>query len=304
MALTRRQMLMASGAGLIGSALAGPSLASAALRRMAGKKVLFFTKSSGFQHSVITRKGDKLSLAETILTRLGKIHDVEVVCSKDGTMFDPEKIGQWDAIAFQTTGDLTKEGPHHDGPPISEAGEKAFYEAIKGGKGFLGMHCATDTFGHHRGKGADDPFIQLIGGEFVSHGDQQKVKLKVCDPHFPGAAGFGLDSFEIKDEWYALKHQPDDLHVIYSHVTDSFPNKKGGNNVYDRPDFPETWARLHGKGRVFYTSMGHREEVWEDPRFQTLLLGALAWSLGQVEADVKPNVAECTPKYKTLHKGA
>ena len=112
------------------------------------KKVLFFTKSSGFQHSVITRKGDKLGLAERILTEIGKEHGFEVVASKDGRLFEPDQIGQWDAFAFETTGDLTTPGTDKN-PPISADGEKAFYDAIRAGKGFMGMHCATDTFGHH-----------------------------------------------------------------------------------------------------------------------------------------------------------
>ena len=58
----------------------------------------------------ITRKGDKLSLAERILTEIGKEHGFEVVASKDGRLFDPDKIGQWDAFAFETTGDLTTAG--------------------------------------------------------------------------------------------------------------------------------------------------------------------------------------------------
>ena len=63
------------------------------------KKVLFFTKSSGFQHSVIARKDGKLGLAERVLTEIGKEHGYEVVASKDGRMFDPDKIGEWDAFA-------------------------------------------------------------------------------------------------------------------------------------------------------------------------------------------------------------
>lgn len=296
MALTRRQMLMASGAALLGPALASRSLAS--FRGLAGKKVLFFTKSSGFQHSVITRKDGQLSLAEAILTKLGKAHDIEVVCSKDGTNFNPDKIGQWDAFAFQTTGDLTEEGPHHDGPAMSKEGKKAFLDAIHDGKGFFGMHCATDTF-HSKGNEID-PYIKMIGGEFISHGDQQHVKLDINDAHFPGASGFGSSSFEITDEWYAQKNQPDDLHVIISHDTASFPKKTGGNKVYDRPNFPQTWARMHGKGRVFYTSMGHREDVWENEKFQGLVLGAMMWALGQADADVKPNVSTATPKFQVL----
>ena len=300
MALTRRQMLMASGAALLGPALASRSLASATLRGLAGKKVLFFTKSSGFQHSVITRKDGALSLAETILSKIGKDHDIEVVCSKDGTMFDPDKIKQFDAFAFETTGDLTEEGPHKDGPPMSKDGKKAFLDAIHDGKGFFGMHCATDTF-HSKGNEVD-PYIKMIGGEFVSHGSQQKVKIDICDPKFPGASGFGTSSFDLLDEWYAQKNQPEDLHVILAHDTASFGDKTGGNKVYDRPNFPETWTRMHGKGRVFYTSMGHREDVWENPMYQGLLLGAMTWALGQVDADVKPNVMTCTPHFQTLHK--
>ena len=59
---------------------------------------------------------------------------------------------------------------------------------------------------------------------------------------------------------------------------------------YERPNFPATWARKHEKGRVFYTSMGHREDVWKNPIFQDLLLGGLAWACGNVDADVTPNI--------------
>ena len=73
---------------------------------------------------------------------------------------------------------------------------------------------------------------------------------------------------------------------------------KGGNECYHRPNFPETWARMHGKGRVFYTSMGHREDVWENPMYQGLLLGALNWATGQVDADIKPNTSVVTPHFE------
>ena len=109
-------------------------------------------------------------------------------------MFEPDKIGEWDAFVFETTGDLTTEGAAEKSPAMSPDGEKAFYDAIRGGKGFLGMHCAADTFGHHgkRNKGAEDPYIQMIGGEFVSHGAQQEVEIEIVDPKFPGMAkGFG-----------------------------------------------------------------------------------------------------------------
>jgi type 1 glutamine amidotransferase len=235
------------------------------------------------------------------LTEIGKEQGFEVVASKDGRLFEPDQIGQWDAFVFETTGDLTTPGGDKT-PPISPDGEKAFYDAIRGGKGFLGMHCATDTFGHHgaRSKGAEDPYIQMIGAEFIVHGAQQPSRIDIVSPSFPGVAnGFGASgpSFTITDEWYALKNFADDLHVIMVQVTEGM---KG--HMYERPNFPITWARAYGKGRVFYTSMGHREDIWENPSYQTLLLGALGWATGRIDANVEPNIRQVTPKYDELPK--
>jgi uncharacterized protein len=296
--LNRRNWLLAAGAAWLGAGSINGLLAQP---KGAGKKVLFFTKSSGFQHSVIARKGDKLGLAERILTEIGKDHGFEVVASKDGRLFEPDQIGQWDAFVFETTGDLTTPGGDKN-PPISADGEKCFYDAIRGGKGFMGMHCATDTFGHHgeRNKGAEDPYIQMIGGEFIIHGNQQPSRIEIVDSNFPGIAkGFGASgqSFTITDEWYALKNFADNLHVIFVQGTEGM---KG--HMYERPNFPITWARAYGKGRVFYTSMGHREDVWENPMYQALLLGALGWSTGVVDASIEPNIRQVTPKYDELPK--
>jgi len=286
--MNRREVLFAAGAAMLG---AGPLGRALAAPKGAPKKVLFFTKSSGFQHSVITRAGGKLSLAERVLTDLGKEHGFEVVATKDGTHFEPGKIEAYDAFAFETTGDLTTPGPHNDGPPMSKDGKKAFLDAIAAGKGFVGMHCATDTF-HSQGDTVD-PYIKMIGGEFIIHGAQQVAELTVTDPSFPGVKGFG-SSFKINDEWYAQKNLANDLHVVIAHET---RNMQGP--MYQRPNFPETWARKHDKGRVFYTSMGHREDVWENPLYLGLLVGALAWATGLADSDVEPNVAKVTPGYET-----
>ena len=72
--------------------------------------------------------------------------------------------------------------------------------------------------------------------------------------------------------------------------------------MYDRPNYPMTWARMYGKGRVFYTSMGHREDVWESPAYQGLLLGALGWATGKVDANVEPNIHKVTPHCNELKR--
>jgi type 1 glutamine amidotransferase len=327
--MNRRDLLKASGLAAAGLALS-PFLTRPARadEPVTGprKKVLFFTKSSGFQHSVITRPQDdpqKLAHAERILTDLGARNGFDVVCSKDGTIFTPENIRAFDVFAFYTTGDLTqdsdkygtKKGPDGKNVPDPEkllykepgmpAGAKeAFLDAIKQGKGFVGFHCATDTFhspAYGKGQGnllrdvddvghdQFDPYIQMIGGEFSIHGAQQKATLKAVDPAFPGAAAF--DNASFVEEWYSLKNFAPDLHVI---LAQDCTGMKGP--MYQRAAYPATWARMHGTGRVFYTSMGHREEVWQKPEFTALVVAALNWTSGRIQADVPPNVRQATPQ--------
>ena len=134
-----------------------------------------------------------------------------------------------------------------------------------------------------------DPYLRMLGGEFISHGDQQKATMRVADTQFPGLKG--QSDFTLHEEWYSLKNFAPDVHVILVNDTQGMRNWQ-----YERPPFPATWARRHGRGRVFFTSMGHRDDVWTNPIFQNLLLGALAWATGQVEADLTPNLAAVTPK--------
>jgi type 1 glutamine amidotransferase len=336
--MNRRDLLKGVGVGAAALAMSpflNGSLLAAEEGSGARKKILFFTKSAGFQHSAITRKSaDQLSFAEQLLTDLGAKHGFEVTCSKDGSLFTPEYLAKFDAIAFYTTGDLTKDSDKYkatpklgaDGKPekdakgkvimekgevlykepgMGDAGKAAFLDAIRQGKGFMAFHSGSDTFhshghGHKEGEllrdvGADnkdefDPYIQMLGGEFIIHGAQQPGVLKVVDPKFPGA-----DAFEsvkpFQEEWYSLKNFAPDLHVIITQQTESM---KGP--MYERQPYPETWAHLWGKGRVFYTSMGHREDVWEKPEFQALAVGALRWITREVDVDITPNIKEVTPE--------
>ena len=294
-------MLVRTGAAALGISLAGLDVAAPAQAKM--RKVLCFSKSSGFEHSVIKRKGDELSFAEKILAELGPKHGIEFTFSKDGSLFTPESLKKFDAFFFYTTGDLTAPGTDKN-PPMASADKAALLEAIKKGKGFIGTHSATDTFhtnepgdreskersGRYQNYGDKaDPYVQMIGAEFIKHGAQQKAPMRVTDPKFPGLTNAGA-SFELHEEWYSLKDFAKNLHVILVQETGGMTG-----NEYKRPPFPATWARMHGKGRVFYTSMGHREDVWTNPLFQEILFGGISWAVGNVNADVTPNLEKVTP---------
>jgi type 1 glutamine amidotransferase len=318
--MNRRQLLSAA-------ALAGAALTLGHAPRLFGqdqgrKKILFFTKSSGFPHPVVTRNGKEFAHAERLLKEFGGQAGYDVTVTKDGSIFTPEKLKEFDAIAFYTTEDLTKNnnGPRHPkedvGPTMPENGPQALLDFIASGKGFIGFHCASDTFHSPNYRGdkkinqqvnmlrdanakLDDvrtPYIKMIGGEFVTHQSQQPATMKVVDNSFPGFDD--LKDANFTEEWYSLANFSEDLHVLLVQDTESMKAK--GETAYKRPSYPATWCKSYGQGRVFYTSMGHREDVWTSPFFQKVTLAGLAWITGKTQFDPKPNVAQATPEIVTF----
>jgi prepilin-type N-terminal cleavage/methylation domain-containing protein len=297
-------MILRTGAATLGMTLTSWPF-SATAESAATRKVLFFSKSSNFEHAVIKRHNGQPSFVEKILAELGPKHGIEFTYSKDGSLFTPEYLAQFDAFMFYTSGDLTAAGKDGN-PPMTPAGKVAFLDAIHSGKGFIGVHSATDTF--HTGETAQtdtnqprtwryrnlgdkaDPYIRMIGAEFIIHSVQQSAKMGVADPRFPGMEKQG-PSFALMDEWYSHTDFSKDLHVLLVQETEGMTGIP-----YQRPPYPSTWARLHGKGRVFYTSMGHREDVWTNPAFQEILFGGIGWAVGNRDAGVTPNIASVTPK--------
>src|SRR5205823_9335322 len=142
----------------------------------------------------------------------------------------------------------------------------------------------SDTF-HSQGgwyvlQERPDPYIAMLGGEFLNHGDQQEGRVRVVDPAFPGLERAGA-SFTITEEWYSLKNFAPDLHVMLVLEPEGMRD-----SPYKRPPYPLAWVRHEGKGRVYYNAMGHRDDVWTSARYQEMLAGAIAWATGTAAANV------------------
>lgn len=279
--LSRRDWLLAAalaaGAGLTGGlprAFAQDGDADVAKRMT---RVLFFTKSQGFQHSVVTRADNnsdaKLAHAEQILVDIGKQNSFAVTATKDGRIFTKKSLEAFDLFVFYTTGDLEKEGT--DGtPPMPAGGQNLLIEQVRAGKGFVGVHCGCDTF-HTPDQGPDkgkiQPYIAMVGGEFRRHGSQQKSKVTAAVKNLGGRT---LHDFELHEEWYQFKNEAADRTPILIQETASMQEKE---YTAEKP-YPNTWTRQEGKGRVFYTSLGHREDVWTNEIFQNVLLAGMTWT--------------------------
>ncbi|HEV3385717.1 MAG TPA: ThuA domain-containing protein [Gemmata sp.] len=256
------------------------------------KKLLLVTDSGGFVH-------DSVGLSEEILKKLGPENGFEVTCwryTRDtndpgfqkyceqfrkttGVPVSTENCGRvnketlknFDCVHFFTTGNpLTKD-------------ELADLENwVKEGGAFTGTHCATDTL-YGTSYGA------LVGGYFDGHPWHQKIKIKVEDSKHAAGTGF-KDGDEITDEIYQFKDSPysrEKLHIILSVDNSSIDVGKG-----KRPDmdYAISWCQEFGKGRTFYTSLGHRKDVWKDERFQKHLIGGINWAMKDAEGSATPSV--------------
>jgi len=297
----RREFLRAA-------AMTGAGLALS--KRLLGapeKSVLVFTKSSGFEHAVVKRVDGKPSIMDDTVTELGNKHGFTVGVTKDGRIFDSKEFHSYAALVFFTTGDLTTLGT--DGKPsMSAKGKQALLDAVHGGKGFVGVHAASDTFhtppdtpdlaNRYIAHGEQqDPYLKMLGAEFIIHGREprlQDANLIVNDPKFPGLEGV-TSPVSFNEEWYSLKDFTPDLHVILTLDTNGMKGEP-----YQRAPYPVTWAREHGKGRVFYTAMGDRPENWKNEFFLNVLGGAIRWAIGDAKAESDVNLKQAAPGYAEI----
>jgi type 1 glutamine amidotransferase len=204
-------------------------------------------------------------LVEKTFKELGEKNDFDVVCSQDSrTEITPENLKNFDAVWFYTTGEL----------PLSETQKDALLAFVRSGKGFGGSHSATDTFYKWKDYG------ELIGAYFDGHPWHTKVNVIVEDKMHGATKHLG-DSFVITDEIYEFKGPYDrsKLHVL---LRLDLKDLKAGKRK--DADNALAWTNEYGKGHVFYTALGHREEVWRDPRYLQHVLGGLRYMFFQDDA--------------------
>jgi hypothetical protein len=219
---------------------------------------LYLTHSAGFKHRV-------LPVSERILPELGRASGAfEATVATDATALSEQNLRNYAAVIFYTTGEL----------PLDEARKRALMEFVRGGRGFVGIHSATDTFYQW------PEYLELIGGYFDGHPWHQEVTVRVEDRGHPATAHLP-EKFTLRDEVYQFRSwSRGRVHVLLSLDHASVDLSKPGVKRADR-DFALAWTREYGSGRVFYTALGHEPDVWRDPRFQQHLVGGIRWAIGR-----------------------
>jgi type 1 glutamine amidotransferase len=259
------------------------------------KKVLFLTHAGLYKHA-------SLAAAEESVTEWGKTSGFDVTALQgykqdprnlDMSFLTPEYLDSFDGLMLMTNGNL----------PLTPAQRQSIVNFVRGGKALIGVHCATLTM-------YDDPaFGEILGGyylrslvptEMISRG---KIGvLKVEDRTHPATRMLG-SSWPLNEEFYEFGHavwdasRPaenmsavgrlhilmpftrDRVHVLLSLDTDrtdlsDLPNVPKG-------DYPQAWTVNAGRGRTFYTALGHRDDIWaHDAVFRAHVVGGIRWALG------------------------
>src|SRR4029453_11822629 len=241
---------------LLTIALMAASTFAAIKAQPTNKKVLYITYSAWVRHDVIP-------LSMELPPQIGKKNGFDVVATKDLTFLSSVSLPAYDAVVFYTTGEL----------PISDADKANLLAWIKSGKGFIGIHSATDTFYQWPEYG------EMIGGYFDGHPWHQEVRVKVEDRTHPATKALP-EVWTLQDEIYQYRNwDRSKRHVLLSLDTSSVDLKKEGVKRTDG-DFALAWTSTYGKGRVFYSALGHRADLWQTPEYQQFLAGGIRWALG------------------------
>ncbi len=254
------------------------------------KKLLFLTHAALYKHT-------SLGPAEKAVTELGKAGGFDVTTVEgykqdakqlDFSFLTPAYLNQFDGVMMMTNGNL----------PMSDAQKKALVDFVRGGKALIGAHCASLTFYNY------PEFGDMLGGYFNRNLPQGTIAvLKVEDTTHPATKMLG-GSWPLVDEFYLFgtapwdAARPDDnidvlfknkipmgfsrdrVHVLLSLDTDRMDMSKQPH-LRRGGDYPQAWTRQFGKGRTFYTSLGHRDDIWSnDPVFRAHINGGIRWALG------------------------
>jgi type 1 glutamine amidotransferase len=209
------------------------------------------TATAGFRH-------DSFPVARQTMAAMSSAStDFTVTLTEDLTLVSRSSLANFDVLFFAlTSGEL----------PLTAEQKSAIVAFVQGGKGFLGVHSATDTL-------YDWPeYESLVGARFKEHPWTQSAAVIVENSAHPATEGLG-SSFTLMEEFYTFRDNPR-LRVQVLLRLDAASVGASG-------DYPLAWTSTFGSGRVYYNALGHFDETWRDPRFQRQLAGAIRWLAGR-----------------------
>lgn len=215
------------------------------------ERVLVFTKTESFRHNSIPT-------GISTITNLGAAHNFEVDQTEEATAFNATTLAQYGVVVFlNTTGDV-----------LNATQQAAFENYMASGGSFMGIHSAADTE-------YDWPWYgQLMGAYFNGHPAIQNASIDVVEAAHSSTAHLE-STWQLRDEWYNYRDIYSGINVLLNLDESSYQGGTNGEN------HPIAWYHEFGGGRAFYTGLGHREGLYNEPDFQQHLLGGILYCLGR-----------------------
>lgn len=214
-------------------------------------RVLMLTATAGFRHDSIPAA----IAAMRALTASGG--EFTVTATEDVSTLSRTTLADYGVVMFAlTSGEL----------PLTADQKSALADFVSGGRGFIGVHSATDTLYEWPEYG------RLIGAYFREHPWTERADVVVEDQSHPSTTG--LDPrFSLLEEFYTFRENPRGRVQVLLRLDAASVGAQG--------DYPLAWAHTFGAGRVYYNALGHFAETWGDERFQQQLAGAVRWAAGR-----------------------
>jgi type 1 glutamine amidotransferase len=214
-------------------------------------RLLMITTTAGFRHDAI---GTAVVSVRNLAT---STNEFTVAATEDLSVLAPATLAFYDVVMFAlTSGEL----------PLSVEQQAALLNFVREGRGFVGVHSASDTlYGWPE-------YGRLLGAYFREHPWTQQADVVVEDQSHPSTSGLG-GRFSIREEFYTFSDNPRGRVQVLLRLDPPSVGTTG--------DFPLAWAHAFGAGRVYYNALGHFADTWTDPRFQRQLVGAIRWTAGR-----------------------
>jgi type 1 glutamine amidotransferase len=239
------------------------------------------TRTHGYRHTAA------IDAATALFQEPENTADFRVEFSESVSDFTPEKLADFDVLLLANStlrSDITSEDPRAGGwrgsepdDPVEAAHIYAMVDFVRQGGGLVAAHSALDALY------AADGYRKLVGGGlFVSHPWTQTVTIVNEAPDHPAMAHFGA-TFSLKDEIYVLDANPRPNVTVLASLDMTSVDAgalEGRTALGDeaRRDFPISWTRPEGAGRVFVTKLGHFSEVWTNPGFVEHVLNGIRFA--------------------------
>ena len=214
-------------------------------------RVLLYSETEAYRHA-------NIEVARDRMLRFGKTKGFVMHASEDDNIIHPDSLTEFDVIVFlNTTGDI-----------FNEQQQATFINWYRGGKGFVGIHSASDTE-------YDWPWYhQLVGGYFVNHPPgTSDAEIEVLDSHHPSTKMLP-QPWKINEEWYNMRDVLPETSKLLNLDESTYEGGEMGSQ------HPLCWYREYDGGRTWYTAIGHKPETFDDTTYLEHLFGGIIYAAG------------------------